>query len=344
MQEKYVTMRDIAQKMGLSRSTVSFVLNDRYDGIRISDEVRSKIKKAAKEMGYCRNAVVQSLVSGRTRHIAFVTRGKSTYEYQSRVINGFINSLTEKHFSIQFFCTEDAKIEETFQNIVEQRIEGIATYLIGDTLELFLRKGKERNIPVVVFDHSILFNSGIYVKSDDMQGTRDSVKYLQSIGHRHIGYFGLGGGCGQRQQAFFDAVKEFDIINHDEDNRFSSNHLEQRKMVDELLSRSAAERPTAYCCASDYIAAIMEFGAARQGLKIPEDLSVIGFSDLQDVALIHPGLTTVHQDFEQEGQVAADLLIKEIERKKRISFNAPVAMQVKTKLLVRDTTMPLPNN
>ena len=112
MKKNYVTMRDIAQKLGLSRSAVSFVLNDRFDGIRISDEVRLKIKKTAQEMGYCRNAVVQSLVSGRTQHIAFLTRSKSSYEYQSRVMNGFIDGLTKKHYSIQFFYTENEKIED----------------------------------------------------------------------------------------------------------------------------------------------------------------------------------------------------------------------------------------
>lgn len=196
-------MRDIAQKLGLSRSAVSFVLNDRFDGIRISDEVRLKIKKTAEEMGYCRNAVVQSLVSGRTRHVAFVARGKSSYEYESRAMNGFIDGLTKKHYSIQFFCTENEDVEDTFQKIVEQRIEGIATYITGKPLEYFLEKGKERNIPVVIFDHPVLFDSGIYVKSDDGMGTREAVKYLHSIGHRHIGYFGLGKGSrGQRQQAF----------------------------------------------------------------------------------------------------------------------------------------------
>lgn len=344
MEKNYVTMRDIAQKLGLSRSAVSFVLNDRYDGIRLSEDVRLKIKKTAQEMGYCRNAVVQSLVSGRTRHIAFLTRKKTSYEFQSRVINGFVDNLTRKHYSIQFFHIENENIEETFRKIVEQRIEGIATYVIGNTLEYCLQKGKERNIPVVVLDHPVQFDSGIYVKSDDVQGTRDSVKYLHDIGHRHIGYFGLGGNGGLRKEAFADAAKEFGIINNDIDNRFSSNHLEQRRMADELLSRPASERPTAYCCASDYIAAILEFGAAKHGVKVPEDLSIIGFSDLQDVALIHPGLSTVKQSFEQEGQLAADLLIEEIERKKCLSFKKPVFRQVETELLVRDTTMPLKKN
>ena len=115
-------------------------------------------------------------------------------------------------------------------------------------------------------------------------------------------------------------------------------------MADELLSRPASKRPTAYCCASDYIAAILEFSAAKHGLKVPDDLSIIGFSNLHDVALIHPGLSTVDQSFEKEGQAAATLLIEDIERKKCISFSRPISRQVETKLLVRDTTKPLKQN
>ncbi len=335
---KYVTMQDIAKRLNVSNSAVSFALNDRYDCTRISDAIRKKIKQTAKEMGYCRNAVVQSLVTGRTRQIAIVTFSGSSYEYISRNINGFVEALTKKKYSCQFFYADNQDLDQLYQQIIEMRIEGIVTHGDMEVAEYLIKRSRERKIPVVVLDKPAIFDAGIFVKSDDVQGTRDSVEYLYKSGHRHIGYFGLLGTCDMRKGAFFDTIRELGIENHEEDNWFTSDHLEQHQMIEKLLSRPTSERPSAYCCASDYIAATMEFIAIKLGIKIPEELSIIGFGNLRDVALIHSGLTTVEQKFEQEGAVAAELLVEDIESKKYTSLKKSIQKDIPTKLIIRETT------
>lgn len=340
--KNYITMHDIANRLKLSRSAVSFALNDKYEGVWISNKIREKIKDTAKEMGYCRNAVVQSLVTGRTKVIAYISWPDEWHEYVSRTINGLISGLSLKNYSVRFFqMNQDTSLKDLCREIMEQRIEGIVVRNNDQkVLSYLLQTGKEKGIPILVFGHTPNLNSGIYIKSDDFLGVNEGMKFLYKQGHRHIGFFSTNNHPqDERLLAFTEMVKQLKLVNRPEDNVFPSTHLEQRELASKIVTKRPDKRPSAYFCSSDYIATILTQEAYKHGLSIPKEISIMGFGNLHDIALINPELTTISQPFEEEGQCAADLLINEIERKDRISFRQPILKRIKTKLIVRNSTV-----
>ncbi len=337
---RYVTMKEIAAELGVSQSAVSFALNDRYDGVRISDEVRDKIKTTASKMGYARNAVVQSLVSGRTKLLAYISWDIGQREYIARNISGAVQKASKRGYLVKLLVKNDeTKIEDIFNTIVEQRIEGIcAQFHDSETIDFLIKNGREKGIPVVFVDQeSRDEKAGIFVKSDDYPGIYDAVKCLYELGHRRIGHFALNPLHVERADAFNKAMKAFGLKVRKEDEIFTSHHLERLEFAKEIASRASKNRPSAFFCATDYHAAILSKEAWKKGIKIPEELSVIGFGKLNSIRTIYPELATVEQPFEELGEVAANMLIDEIELESKISFRKVLEERLPTKFISGET-------
>ena len=338
--KKFVSMKDIADRVGISRPTVSFALNDRYDGVGISEELRQKIKKTAAEMGYRRNGVVQSLLTNRTKQIALLLNVNIKHEYTYRVLHAAIGELSAAGYTARIFHDNtESNLEETMEEVFAQRIEGIIT--IQKNISVFkqiLEMGRKQDIPVLDFYLEKTLDQGIFVGNDNAAGIEEAVKSLKEQGHKHIGIMGLTDVNSLRNQIYLQSMRKFGIKNKPEDNSYAGRNIEHQANARRLLSRPANKRPTAYLCGTDYIAVVMIMQAALLGLKVPQDLSVVGFGGLNVVSHIYPDLSTVVQPFEEEGVAAARELIAEIERPRCKSFNKSIIVKLKTKFVDKGST------
>ncbi|MDD5708053.1 MAG: LacI family DNA-binding transcriptional regulator [Kiritimatiellae bacterium] len=334
----------MAARAGVAQPTVSLVLNGRTAGTYISEATRQRILDAAKATGYQPNQIARAMVMGRTKVIGVL--GGISAEFVTRMLRGVVMVAQSKGYLVKILLAHGGDSqEESIQRAVQQRLAGVVS-MHSD--EAFLVKAQaeltKRGIPLVVVDHTQL-NLGarqaplFRVLSDDEQGMADAVAHLVQLGHVRIalitgGY--PGSAWAAREKGYRKAMRKA---------RLSVPAAAVKKVVgvtDTAECREALasllrnpRRPTAIVCATDHIAMLVLQAAWDSGLRVPDDLSVVGFADLDMARYAHPPLTTVAQPFERMGEVVAARLLDAIDGKQTIATRSEV---LPTRLIVRRST------
>ena len=342
-----ITITDIAQKAGVSRTTVSYVLNARSKQERISDETRLRVLAAASELGYSRNELARAVTTGQSRTLGFWVM-ESHHEPVARVLAGAMKEADANDYFIKMLGFDSpAPSSQIIERCMAWRVSGIlAIHANEAALEAVYAPIEKSGIPLVLVDSSATINT-IHVTSDQKQGVRDVVSYLAEVGHQKIAF--IAGHRDEKQTtvssrrvaAYCETMRELGLHRHENVQYGFWNEEETRRVVQKLLKLplDSPQRPTALACWSDYTAMVAIRTATEMGLRVPQDISISGFDDISVAPLTNPPLTTVAQPFEEMGRRAVRYLLEPDK-----THTAPHEDALPTRLILRDSTAPPARN
>lgn len=311
-----VTLRDVAKKAGVSAMAVSKVLNGKGDNVRVGESVAQAIRDAANELGYRPNAIARSLRRQRTDTIGVLfehfVAGHGMPDYTTLLLEGIFQTAFDNGFSVTI-CPKLSRATDP-REIDDGRFDGVVWCKVVSDPEVF-RALDELRVPTVALNTPPPRELGrvSFVACDNEGGIRQSVEYLASLGHQHIGYV-YEASCTDvietrvRMQALIDVAAEHGIMVRQEDLLGWSDFADE--FPDWWQSRPA---PTALVCRSDRIAGGILRHAEDIGARIPDQLSVVGFDSSLYCELTKPRLTAIYQPVEQMAARATQLLIDRIQ-------------------------------
>ena len=309
-----ISIKDIAQYCGVSVATVSKALNGHQD---VGEATRERVLAAAREMGYTANVMARALKTNRTYNIGilFTDLRKSGFmhEYFASALNSFREEAENAGYDITFISCDVGNTSTSYlQHARYRRVEGMAIFN-ADFLDPMIQELAQSDIPLITLDHA--YEGRMAVLSDNRHGIRELVHYVYNKGHRRIAY--IHGNptavTEQRVQGFYSACEELGLEVPDEYVGSCEYHepMSCREATQKLLA--LPNRPTCILFPDDYaylggINAIYE-----AGLRIPEDISTVGYDGIQLARVLSPRLTTWRQNTEELGRTAAARLIEKIE-------------------------------
>ena len=336
------TIRDVAEKAGVGLGTVSRVLND---SPLVSESTRQRVLQAISDLNYMPSLTARRLSLGKTMTVAvivpFFTRPSVTER-----MRGIENTLVACDYELTIYNVETVnRRDECMQHVIRrERADGVIVISLSPRDEdLTLLDNPE--IPVVLVDANHASLSGLNrVIVDDIDGGYSATRHLLELGHERIGYisdyldtpFNFTSSR-DRFQGYRQALQEAEIPFCTE---YQAQGPHGRQAAYENAARMLAlhDPPSAIFAASDTQAMGVLQAARDAGLRVPEELSVIGYDDLEIAEYL--GLTTIRQLLYLSGQRGAELLIEAIQEPPR----EPQCEVLPTELVVRDTTAVLPGS
>jgi LacI family transcriptional regulator len=306
-----VTIIDVAREAGVSYATVSRVINhEDY----VKPETRERVTAALKRLGYVGNRQARTLRGGRTHTVGLLVRGLDT-GYIGEIVRGIDRELVAHHYDLMLYTTHWRQQSESryIETLTQGMVDGLLLVL-PRTPENYLDRLRERHFPYVLIDHQGIDSIGPAVGATNRQGGHDATHYLLELGHRHIGFItgDMQLGCAQeRLQGYKDALQEYDIALYAQW-VVEGDFLQPSGYAGAVTLLARSPRPTAIVASNDVMALGVMEAVRDHGLRIPEDISIIGFDDIPQAASVHPPLTTIRQPLEEMGRVAAQLLLEMI--------------------------------
>jgi len=332
------TQRQIAEEVGVSRTTVSLVLNDVPD-VRISPETRQRIVEVARRLNYYPDAAARTLVSGRTQTVGFVlcqTHDRIFADaFLPEVLHGVGDAVQESGFHVLVHSVEDVTAPDAYVGLVrEKQTDGII--LSGPRSDdRQLARLRAEGFPVVLLGQ--LSGSDFpFVDVDNIGAAKQAVNHLLELGHRRIGMITNAPlaytAARDRLTGYRQALEEAGLA-YDQDLVCYGDFREESgfRAMRQLLS--LAEPPTAVFVASDLVAFGALVAIKEQGLRVPDDVSVVGFDDVRLAHYVDPPLTTIRLPAYELGYQAAMLLTQLIGAE---SVEAQ-EMLLQTELVVRES-------
>ena len=309
-----VSIKDIAKRCGVSTATVSKALNGQPD---IGEETRERILHLADELGYMANATARALKTNRSYNIGVLfvdpMHGGLAHEFFSTVLDG-IRSEAEKHgYDITFINRNVGSRQTSYlQHCRYRGVDGVVI-ASADFTDPMILELVQADLPVVTIDH--LFNNRIAVVSDNRKGMDALVRYVAARGHRKLALIHgeMTSVTQSRMTGFHRACEELGIRVPDRWIRQGVFHDSKSccALTKELLR--GEDRPTCIFFPDDY-SCIGGLNAIHEmGLRVPEDISAVGYDGIPLSRIMSPVLTTWRQDTEALGTVAAAKLIELIE-------------------------------
>lgn len=307
-----VTIKDIAQRAHVSVSTVSRVLNNKAD---VHEETKRRVQEIIEELGYSPNSIARGLVLQRTHTIGLLIPD-ITNPFFPEVARGVENRAKELGYSL-IFCDSGNDMQSEKDAIAlfrSKQVDGIILSLsLASQAELFRLQSEQ--FPVVQIDRGIPELRIPTVAVDNVLSAATATGYLIQLGHRRIAHItgDLGTKTGRdRLQGYRKALASAGIEPEESWIVEGAYDIESGAAgATRLLF--GPHRPTAIFAANDLIAMGVYQVALDGGLRIPDDLSVVGHDDIQIAGIVRPGLTTMSQPKYKLGQVGVELLIKEID-------------------------------
>ena len=328
-------IRDVAKAAGVSVATVSKVLNGYTT---VNERTKEKVLKYVKELRFRPNSAARSLVGRRSMTIGiFLTTGLA-HPFFTRILAGMEQALRTKGYDLIYLAQMSWSKEYSFVRHCQSRnVEGVVVFGFQhestDFGELI-----ESGIPAVFIDLDIREGRAGYISSDNREAMERAVSYLAELKHRRLAY--ISGNKDSyvdmnRFEGFRAGLARADIPYRQE---YTTEGDFTREAGYEAMRRLLAlpEPPTAVVCCSD-MSAIGAIEAIREaGMSVPEDISVLGFDDIELAGYVKPALTTVRQDMIAIGRKAVELLDELITDETL----APPAEIVPTELIVRESCGP----
>lgn len=334
-----VKMSDIAASLGVSRMTVSSVLNGREAEVGIGEETARRVREAAEKMGYHRNQLAIAIKTGKNPVVGCLISDLRA-EWTSRTLSGLLRGLHEGGYLVKIEEVSGAKAENAaLTRFTEQRVGGIfcCNFNPGDAFVRRLEQVSHNYEVPVVCSLSRKDILGTWVDSNDREGTQLAVAHLWDLGHRNIAYLAGTKNELARGEGFRDAMRERGASVSAKNFVFTEWYSHRAEEATERFLARGRERPTAIVCGSDDLACVAIRTARRLGFAVPGDLSVVGFSDSHQCEFFDPPLTSIAQPFETIGQRCGTLLIEQIQTGK-IPKGPQNPEKLATSLVVRGST------
>ncbi len=331
------TIHDIAKKLNLSASTVSRALNDNPV---ISEVTRNLVKRIATELGYRPNTLAANLRTKRTNTIGVIVPLINRHFFSS-VISGVEEVAYSQGFAVTISQSNDniEKESKIVQALYANRVDGIIISIgmetnTTDHFKLF----SERNIPIVFFDRIVDEIEAHKIVVDDYGGALRATKHLISQGAKNVAH--IGGPLHlkiyeYRQKGYCDALREAGLeVNKTLIVNNSLTKEEGTLSIQKLLENNV--KPDAIFCANDTTALSVIIHLKEKGIKVPEDIAIVGFSNEPFSEVVTPSISTVKQPGFLIGQKAAQLLIQQILHNNDNHDYKTIVMP--TELIIRDSS------
>jgi DNA-binding LacI/PurR family transcriptional regulator len=309
MKRKSVTSRDVARLAGVSQSAVSraFSLN-----AKISEKTRRKVMDASRELAYRPNTIARSLITRSSRTIAVVTYSLENPFYSSMLEKTSRFFQAEGYHLLMFFAPPSGDFDAVLDNIIRSQVEGVLMLAITMT-QTQARLVDDFGIPVVIINRTVDYADISQVGSDNIQGGHWAGRYLASLGHQRIAFLGGLPDSSTHQQREAGFLEGLHSMNQDclaieiGNYRYEDACQATRRLF------SSRTPPDAIFAANDLMAiAVMEILRHEFTLKVPSDVSIIGFDDVPMAAWPSHSLTTVRQPVDMMIQKATELLMKQV--------------------------------
>ena len=330
------TIRDIARHAGVSVATVSRVINGRPD---VSAETREAVLRHVRAHNFTSNRSARALSVGRTGLIGF-TIPVAHAEYFTAILSGATEALYEQDMRVVLCPTRHEHEREVtlLDRLMHGTTDGAILLLPTETSDE-LRALRGQGFPFVVADPRFRLDEGIpAVSAAHWAGARSAMDHLLALGHRRIGLItGERGWVATegRIDGYHTALAAAGVLPTPE-LVVEGDFLHESGYAAGLRLLDLAEPPTAILASNDNMAVGALQAARARGLRVPEELSVVGYDDTEQASIVTPTLTTVRQPLEELGRTAVSLLTRLLERQRVEALHVELA----TKLVVRDSTAP----
>ncbi len=313
-----VSLKDIAKKCGVSTATVSKALNDQKD---IGESTKARIKAAAKEMGYFPNSAARALKTKRSYSIGVLFEEEAgsglKHEYFSGVLNGFKTQAESQGYDITFLNTSFGKRKMSyFEHCKYRNFDGVAI-VCADYKDPQVMELMDSNLPEVTIDY-IHYNCTA-VCSNNVKGMEDLVRYVYGMGHRKIAYIHGQTSSYVTKDRLTSFYRVCEALHLDIPEKYvrTAAYLETRGTAVQTRELLALPDPPTCIFYPDDTSLIGGRNVIiESGLKIPDDISIVGYDGIQMSQLLHPKITTISQNMDEIGREAARRLIGTIENPK----------------------------
>lgn len=335
-QKRHISLKDLALELGVSISTVSRALKDHPN---ISPEVKDRVKKLAEEWDYRPNPLAMGLLRQNTKTIGVIVPDLVTHFFSS-VISGIESYASKQGYYIIISSSYESlqKEKECIENLLNSRVEGLIVSLSFQTEDYSHFEDLDRKgIPLVFFDRTCLSGKVSTVVADNRDAARKISNHFFESGYRKIAY--IAGPAylnisAERQKGYLDSLRENnlelkpDYLVHCELNPEGATEA-TRKLL------ALPDPPDAIFGINDTVAFAAMKEIRKQGLRIPEDIGIIGFTDDYHATVVHPPLSSVsHPTFEM-GETAAKLFFESLD-----GDHSPRTVELKTKMVIRESSRP----
>ncbi len=308
-----VTIRDVAKVARVSTGTVSNVLN-RPD--IVAESTRQRVLDAVESTGFIRNTQAYQLRGGRSHTVGVVVLDVSN-PFFTEMFRGAEGRLQSEGYVLMLGSTDDSiEREANFVRAMEEhRVEGVLITPVGSDL-VSLAGLRTRGVPTVLLDRKATSDEFCSVTVDDVRGGELAARHLFDTGHATIVFVNGPTSirqCRDRRAGVRKAVRARSKSKKAEVTELSVNALTVRQ-GEEAVQRilAMAPRPSAVMCANDLLALGVLRGLAARGVRVPDDLAVVGYDDLIFGSMLSPALTSVRQPALELGVAAAELLLDEV--------------------------------
>ena len=318
-----VTIHDVASHAGVSAMTVSRVIND---SPRVSADTRRRVQASIAKLGYVPNRLARGLIQRKTGAFGVIVPDVAN-PFFTLVVRGVEQVAWRAGYHV-ILCDTQGDLERErgyLEDMVAFQVEGVLIAPVGDRSRPQLRLLTRNNVPFVLIDRSIAGFDGDLVQGDSVSGARQLVEHLIGLGHRRIGMITetTDVSTARDRLAGYREALERAGIEFDPELVAESSAIDPNIARDATLGVLALPDPPTAIFAVNNIAVVGVAEAARErGLRIPEDLAVVCFDDIEHASRFHPFLTVMAQPAESFGTIATQLLLDRlagrIEQRRRL--------------------------
>ncbi len=334
-----LTMKDIARELGVSVATVSRALRN---SPRISESRRQQIQQYAREHNFSPNVLAESLRNSKVKSVKVigVVIPEFVHHYFSSVLDGIEKKASANGYLIMVAQSNERyeREVELCQSLYENKVCGLIISQAKDTQQYdHFQKLMNKGVPIVFYDRICTGINASRVVVDDYRGAFRAVEYLIKTGCRRIAYFGSKMNleiAKNRFNGYKDALLKNGLVYDESMIRFCDNRQDAEMLTPGMFD--GERHPDAFFAINDDTALGILYTVKRMGLRVPEDISICGFTNDVHALSCDPMLTTVEQFGEKIGEEAADVLIGYAEG--RIPLDKIEKRVVSTRLIIRGTT------
>ena len=333
MKNSKVTSADVAELAGVSQSAVSRVFTP---GASVSIKTTTKVKEAALSLGYRPNSIARAMVSGKSRMIVVVVAYLEN-QFYPEALERLSNCLQEKGYHVLIFMAgkDRQSIDNVIEEILDYQVDGIIAASVSMSSGLSERC-RAAGVPMVLFNRAQDEPNMSAITSDNIEGGKKIAKFLISSGHKKISYIaGWEGASTQRDReaGFISILNDAGLSLH---SRKVGNFVfeDSREATRSMFFNNP---PEAVFVANDHMAfAVMDTLRYELGLKIPDDVSVVGYDDVPAASWPSYSLTTVQQPVNIMVRETVEILIEKIEnpeaRPQKIKVDGPLILRKSAKI------------
>jgi len=327
-----ITIVDVAKQAGVSFGTVSRVINN---DVHVKKETRERVVETMERLGFVANRQARSLAGGKSNSIGVLVPDLGT-GYIGEIIRGIDAELSLTDLDLILYTTHRTASKETnyVTNLATGMVDGLLLVLPRSPAD-FIGNLTQSKFPFVLIDHQGAGRDCPSAGAANWQGGYNATEYLTSLGHTRIGFItgSMDLGCAvDRLDGYRSALRTYHIPDAPE-LIYEGDFFQPDGYAGAQAMLDLPEPPTAIFASNDVMAMGVMDAVRNRGLRVPDDVSVVGFDDIPQASLVRPALTTINQPLEKMGRVATQMLLDLLKHPEKKADR----IELPTHLIVRDS-------